>query len=182
YHVQDVTASNEEYLRGVADEVHICDTSKIEGTYDIVFSTYVLEHVCTPKPFLEEMSRLLKPGGMHLLACPRHGFPGYLCPSLRHLPLSTRLWALCFLPTSRIVSWALRSPKFWVNTSPSVFHGPWYRDADCVHLVSRFDVEYWHRTHGFKVERIPPPKALSWQDYIVKNYLVTLLASTKDGG
>jgi hypothetical protein len=38
-----------------------------------------------------------------------------------------------------------------------MFHGPWYCDADAVHLVSRYDVEEWHRQHGYRVHTLSLP-------------------------
>jgi ubiquinone/menaquinone biosynthesis C-methylase UbiE len=43
----------------------------IEDNYcDVVFSRYVLEHICEPETFLREMNRILKPGGCVLFLTP----------------------------------------------------------------------------------------------------------------
>lgn len=49
------------------------------GHYDLVLSTQVLEHVETPRTYLAEVFRVLKPGGQLLLTT--HGvFPDHGCP------------------------------------------------------------------------------------------------------
>jgi len=48
--------------------------------YDMVLSTQVLEHVSSPRAYLDEAFRVLKPGGMLLLST--HGvYPDHRCPS-----------------------------------------------------------------------------------------------------
>lgn len=159
FDAQDVTSLNVDYLRLRCREVFICDIAEIptSGHYDIVISTFVFEHVSNPSEFLEHVDRLLAPGGWHLLFCPRYDLPGYLCPSLRHLSPIKQKAMMMWLSGSRLMAWLDRRPRFWVNCEPSVLHGPWFRDADAVHLVSRMDVERWHRTHGFEVRRLYPP-------------------------
>lgn len=55
-------------------QIHECD-----GQFDIVFSSQVLEHVDSPKLYLQEIRRLLKPQGCLLLST--HGtFQDHPCP------------------------------------------------------------------------------------------------------
>lgn len=152
YHVQDVTPKNREHLQAHADHVHIGDLREIDEKFDLIFHTFVLEHVSTPRPFLEQIKARLQPGGYHVVICPRYDLPGYVCPSMRHLGRPTRFMHGVFLAGSRLFARVDRQPRFWVNADPAMLHRPWYRDADAVHLVSRFDVEQWHRMNGFAVE------------------------------
>jgi SAM-dependent methyltransferase len=178
FHAQDVTPQNRDYLAGVADRVIIGDLSGIDGEYDLIFSTYVFEHVATPGPFLGHVRRLLRPGGVHVVVCPRYDVPGYLCPSLRHRPLATRLGLHVKLAASRAAALLGGRPRFWVNTDPAVFHGPWYTDADAVHVVSQSDVARWHRRHGFKVRRLPLESS-GVRAWVLRRFLTTSLACTK---
>lgn len=178
YHAQDVTASNRGYLATTVDQHFIGDLSEVTGSYDVVFSTFVLEHVTTPRATLELVKKLVAPGGMHIIFCPRYDMPGYICPSLRHLPAIGRLWATTFLTASRLKARIDRRARFWVNCDPAVFHRPWYRDADAVHLVSRFDVETWHRENGFEVTRLQPPVS-GLRDWISKRCLILSLQCTR---
>jgi SAM-dependent methyltransferase len=152
YHVQDVTPKNREHLQVHADRVHIGDLREIDEKFDLIFHTFVLEHVSTPGPFLEQIKARLEPGGFHVVICPRYDLPGYVCPSMRHLGRPARFMHSLFLAGSRVFSRLDRKPRFWVNTDPAMLHRPWYRDADAVHLVGRFDVEQWHRKNGFAIE------------------------------
>lgn len=42
----------------------------VDGEFDSVICTQVLEHVCEPKILLKEMNRVLKPGGVLLISVP----------------------------------------------------------------------------------------------------------------
>jgi len=154
FDVQDVTAANLEYLRGVADRVYTHPIEDLAGEYDLIFSTFVLEHVATPVLFLENVRRLLTPGGWHVIFCPRYDNPAYHCPSLRRLSLGVRTAAALQLWSGRAMSIIDRKPRFFINTDPAVLHGPWFRDADAVHVVTRQAVELWHDQNGFRGHRL----------------------------
>ena len=51
------------------DEAHHCDASHTpfsNNEFDIIVCDNVLEHIAEPDAFIEEVSRLLKPGGLFL--------------------------------------------------------------------------------------------------------------------
>jgi SAM-dependent methyltransferase len=55
------------------DEAHVVDGKRLpfdENCFDIVFSDYVMEHVEFPEPFLKEVYRVLKPGGIFFFRTP----------------------------------------------------------------------------------------------------------------
>lgn len=75
YHTQDFTKLNSDQLRdsGYGQIDYVCDASSIpveNGTFDVVLSTEMLEHVPEPIEVLREISRILKPGGKLLLTAP----------------------------------------------------------------------------------------------------------------
>jgi SAM-dependent methyltransferase len=180
--VQDVTAQNAEYLAGAADEVVINDVSSVRGPVDLVFSTFVLEHVACPEEHLRALARLVPVGGVHVIFCPNYELPGYLCPSLRHLDPARRFGVSAFLAASRLAARLDRRPRFWVNTDPAFRHRDWYRDADAVHIVSQRDLQYWHEGEGFSVERLhgPRPQRLrDWKSRLVFDAITTMLACTR---
>src|ERR1700759_1839535 len=61
FHAHDVTRLNEEWLRAEADNSFFGDVSSanLPGGYDVIFSTYVLEHVTDPVAHLEQTWSLL---------------------------------------------------------------------------------------------------------------------------
>jgi SAM-dependent methyltransferase len=182
FDAQDITPTNIDYLRFRCRRIYICDIADVpsSGQYDVVISTFVFEHVPNPSEFLAHVDRLLRPGGWHVLFCPRYDLPGYLCPSLRHLGIFQQLEVKVWLAFSRLRAFLDRRPRFWVNCDPSVFHSTWYRDADAVHLVSRIDVERWHRLQGFKICRLYP-KCRGFDGYVLWRLLTLNIACQKAG-
>lgn len=45
-----------------------------DGNYDLVISVEVIEHLYSPKKYLENVNRWLKPGGYLLITTPYHGY------------------------------------------------------------------------------------------------------------
>jgi len=180
---QDVTAQNEAYLRSVADEVMIGDVGQVSEPVHVAFSTFVLEHVASPEEHVLTIARRLAIGGVHAIFCPNYELPGYLCPSLRHLAPAERAIASVFLATSRLAAEIDRAPRFWVNVDPAVHHVDWYRDADAVYLVSRRELERWHRRRGFSVERLrfdrPAASLGAWRSHLLRDAITTMIAATK---
>src|SRR6056297_874556 len=112
FHAQDITPLNYPYLSDIADKVWICDIEKITEQFDLVFSTFVLEHVATPSIFLERIRNLIKPRGVHVVICPSYEVPGYICPSLRHMPFAKMLRAHTELLFQRMKSRFDGLPRF----------------------------------------------------------------------
>lgn len=139
---QDIVDANAGFLREEADEVFIGDLSQVSGHFDVVFSTYVWEHVSNPVATLETLLRLVSPGGVLLLFSPRYDAPLYVPPALRHLPKWRRWTASVRLWLDRLRVGAGGAPGFWITPRPAVLDVEhWYRDADAVHLVSIHDIQ-----------------------------------------
>lgn len=154
YDVQDVTTANVDHLRDVADRVLVQPIEELSGGYDMIFSTFVFEHVATPVSFLENVNRLLKPGGWHVMICPRYDIPAYICPSLRRRALLSRCAAAVQLAVGKALSLLDGQPRFYINLDPAMLHGPWFRDADAINIVTRRAVELWHGRNGFRRRRL----------------------------
>lgn len=176
YHVQDITTRNYNYLRHVADKVWMCDVKHINSCYDIVLSTFVLEHIPSPSDFLQHVRRLIKPGGLHIVFCPSYVLPGYICPSLRHLSKRQQVCLHAKLLFENIRAAVDHQPRFFVNTDPAVFHMPWFRDADAIHCVTEPDLIRWHQQHDFRVSRIAPGKGVTQR---IKRWMITALVCQK---
>jgi SAM-dependent methyltransferase len=150
FDVQDVTSQNRDFLAGEANAVHIGDLQGVSGQYDVIFSTFVWEHVTNPRQTLDKVLSLLAPGGSLFIACPKYDIPFYTPPSARHYALGKRLGMFAWQATRR---WRADKERFIIHTDPAVLHGPWYRDADAIHWVSLTDFHQLPR--GFRCERVP---------------------------
>jgi SAM-dependent methyltransferase len=155
FSVQDVTDRNRDHLDRVADRVIVGEVPAIDGRFDLIFSTFVWEHLACPARDLEHLLGLLAPGGSLVLASPRYDLPGYIPPSARHLPRAQR-WALAGLLVTRRLRVALgASPDFLIHSEPACLEAPWYRDADAIHWASAFDLR--HLRHSYRIERLSIP-------------------------
>lgn len=139
--VQDITPLNEGHLREQADNVYIGPLETMPGSYNVIFSTYVWEHIAAPRRTLDLLLDRLAPGGSLLLFCPRYEMLGYVPPALRHHGRLGGLAISLRLVLSRLAARISGKAQFLVVPDPALFHGPWYRDADAVHLVSRQDLK-----------------------------------------
>ena len=169
YTAQDVTRANEEHLLAVADTVHFHSIGQIGGEFDVIFSTFVLEHITDPRQTLEKLFSSLSLGGKLFIFCPRYDFPFYLSHSADHYGTLRRLGIGLWLALARLWACLMRRPLFLVHTDPAIFHLPVYRDRDAVHWTSLWDLEAFFRGRG----RIESLKLTSGntKDWIVKNLL-----------
>ncbi|OJW75081.1 methyltransferase domain-containing protein [Spirosoma sp. 48-14] len=174
YCAQDVTTQNSVWLHSQADEVFWGDISSITNRnyFDIIFSTYVFEHVTDPAEHLEKIFSLLMPGGCMLIFCPRYDIPGYLCPSSRHINWLNRLSFIYHWFTSRLDTLTRNQPAFLIQTDLAAFYRPFFIDSDAVHWVSLFDLKAWANSKNahFKQLILGNP-VFGSKDWIVKRFL-----------
>jgi 2-polyprenyl-3-methyl-5-hydroxy-6-metoxy-1,4-benzoquinol methylase len=184
FHAHDVTRYNEEWLRDEADESFFGDISSanLPAGYDIIFSTYVLEHVTDPTTHLERVWSLLADDGDLFIFSPRYDLPGYLCPSARHLSSLGGLKFVARAGWARLVAFFLRRPQFLIQTDLAAFHGPFHLDADAVHWVSLRDLRIWAANHGaiFKTHPLGTP-AFPSKDWLIKRLCTVAVQMTKRG-
>jgi SAM-dependent methyltransferase len=173
----DVTQRNQTYLREQADEIVIGPLPSIAGVFDIIFSTFVLEHTTDPVAALETSWRLLKSGGKLFIFCPRYDAPFYLPPSADHYSGVARAGITIQLAVARLRTLVMREARFFVHTDPALFALPWKRDRDAVHWVSYFDLAIFFRNRG-DLRKLHVP-AGSWKDAILKNFLQVNLVVAK---
>lgn len=183
-HTQDVTRYNEDWLRTQAEHTHFGDVHDcpIPSGLDLVFSTYVFEHVTDPAAHLERLWSLLAPSGSLLIFSPRYDLPGYLCPSARHLPGRQRLGFVWTALRSRLACLFGGTPRFLIQTDLAAFHQPFYLDSDAVHWVSTFDLKTWAGTHRATFQHLafghPRPFGKDW---IIKRLCTTAVRLDKTG-
>jgi SAM-dependent methyltransferase len=138
---QDVTNRNAEHLSSVADRTYIGEITAIRERYDVVFGTFMFEHLTCPEAALRHLLAILNPGGILFIACPRYDFPFYISPSARHLSPPRQLAIGVWLMLKRLRVLCGGEPQFLIHLDPAVFHRPWFRDADAVHWVSLWDLK-----------------------------------------
>ncbi len=141
FDVQDVTDTNKNYLLGQADHVYIGDVTEIEDSYDIIFSTFVWEHITTPQAVLEYLVNILNPHGSIFIISPCYDFPFYLSPSAKHLSKLKRFLLGIWLVFNRLKVIIINKPKFLIHLDPAVFKSSWFRDSDAIHWVSFWDLK-----------------------------------------
>jgi SAM-dependent methyltransferase len=167
--VQDVTSSNEEYLRGQVDEVHIGGIEGLRGPFDVIFSTFVLEHISDPRRSLQALFDLLTPGGSLFLFCPRYDVPLYLSHSADHYGVARRLSMAAYVSWKRLVTLLTGEPAFIVHCDPALLHMEWRMDRDAIHWASLFDLRAFFR--GRAKLRPLVVHSGSMKDWFVKNFL-----------
>lgn len=175
YTAHDVTDANQDYLRERADETFIGSASKMTGTFDIVFHSFVLEHIVRPRAFLDHVFALLPLAGFHIFSCPRYDVPGLAPPSIAHCGLFGRLKYLLF-NVRRALS---GSPRFPLLPDPAILHGPYFRDADAIHCVALRDILWLHQGRA-SVTRFRIP-AYTLKDRLVKLTMSLHLIIEKNG-
>lgn len=173
YHVQDITRINEVWLRNQADSVFFGDVlmSKMISGYDIIFSTYVLEHVTNPPAHLDRLWSLLDSRGDLFIFSPRYDLPGYICPSARHLCKIKQFQFGLQAIVARLFSWITKQPQFLIQNDLAAFYLPFYSDSDAVHWVFLQDIEAWaaHRKASLKRLKLGQP-AFPSKDWLIKRF------------
>lgn len=140
FHVQDITERNRDELARKADKLWFEPLEQLAGAYDVIFSTFVWEHLSRPRASLFALLDLLAPGGSLYLASPRYDLPGYVPPSARHLTRARQLALSTWLSARRLRVALGGAPEFLLHSSPACLSRPWFRDADAIHWVSRLDL------------------------------------------
>jgi SAM-dependent methyltransferase len=167
--VQDVTPVNEHYLRPRADRLHIGSILEIDGQFDVIFSTFVFEHVSDPRRTLEKLLTLLAPGGSLYIFCPRYDVPFYISHSADHYGRLRRVALGLEVVMRRTWSLVSRKPAFLIHCDPAVLKIEWRMDRDAIHWVSLIDLRLVFRGRGV-VRKLPIPSG-GWKDRFVKDWL-----------
>lgn len=129
-----------------------------DGTFDLVFSHSVIEHVASARAYLAECHRVLRPGGvLYLSTAPFLSLAGAHLPRLRvpipiHILLGRRLAfrAFCFL--ARHAPWALRERKE-ANTFIALAEEGREKEDDLRQRVTVRRLSSWIAAAGFAVAR-----------------------------
>ncbi|MEI7435612.1 MAG: class I SAM-dependent methyltransferase, partial [bacterium] len=96
-----------------------------DGTFDFVFSAYVLEHTTEPEAVVAEMLRVLATGGHLALLCPNYGSPFFCSPCSRANP-----WRRAIRLALRdvFIGWRSRHKLIWQAVVPIATAEHWFSD------------------------------------------------------
>ena len=151
YYAQDITNRNHEYFKKFNAPFAV-SAHDFNIKFDVIFSTYVFEHVSDPERFLNEYLSLLNPGGRLLILCPRYDLAFYIPPSLRHLPKRKQLTLMSFFWLDSI--FGITDNYFPINSDPACFSLKWKRDFDAVHLVSYYRLRRYLNKSSIKHRKL----------------------------
>jgi SAM-dependent methyltransferase len=173
---QDVTPANLDYLRGASDRQHIGPLQQLTEPYDIIFSTFVWEHVSDPKATMKHLLSILSPGGSIFIACQHYDYPGYVPPSARHYGTLTQYAVSWWLWRQRAKMRNDRDPACFIHTDPSMFHMKWFRDSDAIHWVSTQD--FAKLAPGCDVTHLTIPGS-GLRNWVWRTFLLAFVRITK---
>lgn len=151
--LHDIIPENQVWLGSQAEEVVIGPVACITGEFDLIVSSFVLEHMTDPRASLEAQWERLACGGTLILICPHYG-PFYLPPACNHVGAPARFALRIRLLGHRIRVMLKRRPAFLLLSDPAAFHLPFSRDRDAVHLVSWTDLRCFFKQKKALVKRV----------------------------
>ena len=117
-------------------DLKVGDIEKInfpDETFDMVYTTYTLEHLNKPEKVIEEMVRVTKKGGYLILISPNYGSPFH--PSGSSLPSGESLLSRAVKIFLKSHLYLLKKPNnlAWVKVEPKVLkEGKWQSDWDTI--------------------------------------------------
>lgn len=147
YIAHDIDESNADYYERLGQDFVVGGWSELEAAMDgsgldVIFCTYVYEHLTRPGEFIEKGLSLLSKNGVMIIVCPKYTLPGYIPPALRWLgSVRGQLITLLLLAKGCVRSVVGRS-RFQICVEPAVLKLPYRRDYDAVHMVWPSDLRY----------------------------------------
>lgn len=135
-----------------------------DGYFDAVSSLCVLEHIIYVEKFLNEIDRVLKPGGFVIIQCPNWSGVNHFVTGIFHIMFKKdRFWQLntlkdAFLGIFRSFYWYIKNlfskkPKF-ILIYPKMENGKVKferSDDDAVHLCQPLSIKKFFKQKGYKV-------------------------------
>ena len=129
-----------------------------DGSFDVVFSHSVIEHVGSAQDYLRECHRVLRAGGiLYLSTAPFLSLAGAHLPRLRppfpvHLVLGRRLAFRLFVALARRAPWMLKEPKE-ANTFIALAEEGKEKEDDLLQRITVRRLGRWVKEAGFSALR-----------------------------
>ncbi len=171
----DISATARRYFHKTFIHASATDMPFRDGEFDALWSIWVLEHIPNPESALLEMRRVVKPGGLILLApawnCASWAADGYVVRRFRDLGLEGKLTKLT-IPTRRSAAFQLlyRVPIRGLRALAAATGGPttfhyrrltpnykhyWVADSDAVNSMDAYETALWFESRGDKCLNCP---------------------------
>jgi len=112
------------------------------ASFDAAISTFALEHAVNPVHMLEELHRVVRPGGRIVLLGPSWDLPFWYPNSVRS-KAQNPVWRLAYTTrrmAGQLGGWLLGALPFLIVEDPDVFHSEFINDADAVYVVWSYEV------------------------------------------
>lgn len=113
-----------------------------DESFDVVMSTYALEHCVRPLQMLQEMSRVVRRGGRVILLGPSWDLPFWFPNSLRS-KVATPSWRLFYTlkrTLGQFGGWLLGRLPFLMVEDPDALSAPFVYDSDAIYVVWSYEV------------------------------------------
>ena len=150
YHAQDISNQNSKFYDDHKINFLLGDLGMIKSNYNVIFSSYVLEHVTDPQKFLIDQLNLLSINGYILIECPNYYLPFHVPPSLRHYSIFKQFYLTLLLYFENIFG---RQNEFLINNKPAFKFIKWKRDYDAINIVSYRRLKRFCLNNDLKLSR-----------------------------
>jgi SAM-dependent methyltransferase len=154
YYTHDITEQNKEHLLNNSDKAIIGDINNIKENFDIIFSTYVFEHIANPEESLNHLVTMLNNDGSLIIFSPRYDFPFYISPSAKHYSIKKRIFISFWLYFFKIKMGLKRKSFFLIHKDPAVLYKKWATDYDAIHWVSFSLLKTYCKQNNLKIKNI----------------------------
>ena len=179
----DITKNNQKWYQRInCKKSFYKDLDLINHKFDIVFSSYVLEHVVYMEKFLNKNINLLTENGKLYINCPRYDLPLYLNPGCRHINFLSKIKIALIQIFYRTITLIFKKNYFLITNDLSIFHKPYFSDADSMNWVSKFEISNFFDNKKFKTNFMQAKsygKVLS-KDWFIKKFCTILLVASKN--
>jgi len=169
----DISSTGLQRAQGAGVHLVCADVDALpfaNGAFDAAIATFVLEHATDPVRMLEEMRRVVRPGGRVVLMGPAWDLPFWFPNSLRS-KAGNRRWRLRYALSrfGRQVGGVLFGKlPFEIVEDPDAFHSEFICDADAVYIVWTYEVVRQMQRWNFKLVHAETDDALLGTNPLVR--------------